>query len=86
MIFITCSRCWSFDFVLTVFTCPWIVTTTVLLVFFVPHIKLVYLAFVLVITNFISISLVASWSYWQTQCEMGRCMERVGLYDEDSFI
>ena len=24
--------------------------------------------------------------YWQTQFEMGRCMERVGLYDKDSFI
>ena len=36
---ITCSiLCWSFGFVLAVFSCPWIVTTTVLLVFFCsPH-------------------------------------------------
>ena len=32
-------------YVLAVFTCPLIVTTTVVLVFFVPHMKLVYLAF-----------------------------------------
>ena len=47
MIFITCSKYWSFGFLLAVFTCPWIITTTVLLVFFVSHIKLVYLAFFL---------------------------------------
>ena len=46
--FITCSKCWSFGFVLAVFTCPWIV----LLVFFVPHIKLVYLAFFLLFSIF----------------------------------
>ena len=37
----------AFGFVLAVFTCPWIVTTTIWLVFFVPHIKLVCLAFFL---------------------------------------
>ena len=44
--FITCSICWSPGFVFTVFTCQWIVTATVVvLVFFVPHIKLVYFVF-----------------------------------------
>ena len=37
---------------LAVFTYPWIVTTTVLLVFFVSHIKLVYLSFFLLFSTF----------------------------------
>ena len=47
VIFITCFKCWSFNLFVLFLLVLGLLTTTVLLVFFVPQIKLVYLGYYL---------------------------------------